>query len=45
MGTGKMDNINKYAKFVSFDEKFAVIISGSAREDTQEHFLLEDAIH
>ena len=30
-----MDNINKYAKIVSFDKKFAVIISGIAREDTQ----------
>ena len=45
VGIGKMDNINKYAQFVSFDEKFALIISVSAREDTQEHFLLEDAIH
>ena len=40
-----MDNINKYAKFVSFDEKFAAIISGSAREGAQKHFLLEDVNH
>ena len=44
VGIGKMDNINKYAQFVSFDEKFALIISVSAKEDTQMRFLLEDVM-